>query len=320
MKEKLPQGERPEVKIVGNAPKDLKEGLRKIYATLFGEGHFTDLPEALYIRVQEKEIQKEQLDRDIIRACNDLTNEVLERNGSQPFDIPERNIHILSSEFYHQVHPTIGKVPAATLMERQAIIIDDETRKKLIEYASSILHEVFHLKGYFAEESSNTGTDKNEYTQIKYRVGLMISSLSKKDARLGRVHIKNFIGLNEAVVSIFESTHLQELLERINSPDRNTEDFLLEINNDDSYLPQIKVFRIIVESIAEAQEMTEEEVINLFYKAHNDGHILHVAKLIEKTFGKGSFRFIGTMDKGEKSAGRVMDYLQKQRRLRYKKE
>ena len=315
MKEKLPLGERPEVKIVGNAPKELKEGLRKIYATLFGEGHFTDLPEDLYLRVREKEIQKEQLDRDIIRACNDLTNEVLERNGSQSFDIPERNIHILPSEFYHQVHPTMGKVPAATLMERQAIIIDDEIRKKLIEYASSILHEMFHLKGYYAEESSKINGDKNEYTKSKYRLGFMIFSLSKKDRQLKGIHVKSFIGLNEAIVSTFESTHLQELLRRVAVPDMDTKNFPLETSGEDSYVPQKKVFKVIVESIAKAQDMTEEEVINLFYKAHNNGHILGVARLIEETFGKGSFRFIGTMDKGEKSAGRVMDYLQKQRRL-----
>jgi len=44
---------------------------------------------------------------------------------------------------------------------------------------------------------------------------------------------------------------------------------------------------------------SQEEVFDLFARAYFTGHVLEVARLIESTLGKGSFRKIGEETKGE---------------------
>jgi len=51
-----------------------------------------------------------------------------------------------------------------------------------------------------------------------------------------------------------------------------------------------------------------------FFRAHFDGRLLEIARLIEKSFGKGSFERIGAMDCNENSANLLMNYLIKQKR------
>lgn len=323
MKEKLPPGARPEIRIVGHdiSEKGKKEA-NKLLAGLFGESHLLDLSQEIRDKLKENEKEKDQIDVDIIRLANDITNELLEDLGCQTFDIPENNIHILPSGYYKEVHPSVRKSLAVTLIVVQAILINDELKTDPHGYAESMAHEMSHLKGYFAEElvrdiaKETAARDRNNHYDMRnYRAGLSIFSLSKKDRRLKSEQIVSFKGLNEAVVSSIDEECGKEVLARANlreisSQEKKEGNFYISL-----YYGQKRVLNFIIDSIAEREGVRAEDIRRQFYKAHFDGKILGLARMIEKTFGRGSFRFIGTMDKDDDSAKRVLDYLQKQKRL-----
>ena len=63
-----------------------------------------------------------------------------------------------------------------------------------------------------------------------------------------------------------------------------------------SYFKERAALKKLIQTLYEKNEdefESEEEVFNLFAKAAISGRLLPVARLIEKTFGKGSFRELG---------------------------
>jgi hypothetical protein len=319
MKEKLPLGERPPVRIVGKISEDSREKMVELVGRLFGEEHLLDLSKETYDKLKESETEKDQVDRDIIRAANETTNEILTQFGCQPFDIPERNIHILPPQFYIKEHGHPAKKSiGTTIMHMQAVLINEAIKSSPRDYVSTILHEMTHLKGYYSEEVI-PGDKEGSYQRRKYRMGFLVFSLSKKDKRLNQKQTSNFRGLNEAIVASIEEEYTDKIFTRIKDSESEASvqgDESEENGLEESYEEQKKVFKFIVGSIAETSGLSEEDIRHLFYKAHFNGNILGVARLVGETFGQEAFRFIGTMDsRDDESAKRVMDYLQKQKRL-----
>lgn len=342
-------GQRPEVRIVGQAPEEEKQKARHEIAKNFGGEHFLDLPEKLALKMEEQEKRKDELDSDLIGVANTITNELLEKLGPQSFDVPERNIHILPSEFYNSLHKDS---PSAVIKARQAIIVNSWLKEQGPRlYAKALLHEIAHLKGYYAEELvEESGDNGKGYQRKHYRVGFMIYTRRKKGSTHVQKHV-SFRGLNEAVTSLLEREFSEELLSRAvhptvrawqdkwhsdefqkligrlakeNSLRPEEIDYVYENKEDlqkskdiigQGYIPQMRVLEYIIKETAQEVEKNEDDIKNLFYKAYFDGNILTTARLVERTFGKGSFRFLGNMDKDDDSASRVLDYLKKQRRL-----
>lgn len=327
MKEKLPLGKRPEVRIVGKAPEEAKEEARKLLSALFGEYHLADMTEEMLQEIKEKELQKDRIDRDIIKAANEMINELLQQWGLQPFDIPDNNIHIIPDSLYGKIFTRmkIGDEMGATRLSQQAIFINGEFKNKdFLDYLTGLFHEICHLKGYYAEELIKNNSDS--YARKGYRIGFISAFPVEKLKRIGKNPkrtIVNFLGLNEAVVSDVVNVYTKEVLlkvgneEALKSIEQLNHEGLLEGK---SYLDQLEVLEFVIKSIAEKTNLDEKVVRTLFHKAHFSGNILEIGRLVEETFGKGSFRFLGTMDSGGKSALRVLDHLQKQKRLLEKKE
>jgi hypothetical protein len=199
---------------------------------------------------------------------------------------------------------------------------------------TTILHEITHLKNYLALEA-------HEDLLKPYRAGLKISASRKKEEKIG--FFTAFSGLNEAVVSEIEKRFLpqlirdnqflaeeyqwetskeaQELREKIAQEQGIKTDEIVWINKDGKdfnrfpYYEQRKVLNYIVDGLYEDNAdkfNSRDEVMKLFFKSHFDGRLLSIARLIEKSFGRGAFRIIGMMDERENSARLVMDYLKKQ--------
>ena len=56
-----------------------------------------------------------------------------------------------------------------------------------------------------------------------------------------------------------------------------------------------------------------EEVFKEFLKANFTGQLLGIARLVEQTFGEGSFRLLGNMTEDKSSAVLYLDSLRKAR-------
>ena len=86
------------------------------------------------------------------------------------------------------------------------------------------------------------------------------------------------------------------------------------------YLEERKVLYCIIDAIYEDGDFaSRDEVKQLFFNADFNGHLIEIGKLIDRSFGEGSFRMVGMM-KPEENALEVLDYLTKHRRFMKKNE
>ena len=88
------------------------------------------------------------------------------------------------------------------------------------------------------------------------------------------------------------------------------------------YLQHRRVLDYVCDEIQKQfpdQYQNAEDVFKEFLKAHFTGQLLSVARLVEKTFGKGSFRLLGNMGKENESAVLHLESLKKER-IRQKNE
>ena len=153
-----------------------------------------------------------------------------------------------------------------------------------------------------------------------------------------------FEGLNEAVVAEIEKKYLPEMVEHNDETKdewkwlQTEEAFTLKqkiaheneiqlseivwINRGGKdyrtypYGAQRQVLTYVVNSIwADGGFESREEVLNLFFQGHFNGKLLKIARCVEKSFGKGSFRMLAGMSKESNSAWQMLEQLKKKRRL-----
>src|SRR3989338_4959424 len=94
----------------------------------------------------------------------------------------------------------------------------------------------------------------------------------------------------------------QKTLEFLDSPTFSVLGELLDPQSLYSYTNERAGFASLVELLYEKNKNefdSYEDVFKLFSQAMFKGHLLPIARLIEKTFGKGSFRTIGQKTKDE---------------------
>jgi len=130
------------------------------------------------------------------------------------------------------------------------------------------------------------------------RGGITIASYDKKQ-QLYPSHIY-FEGLNEAIIEELTIRFGQGNFELIPELQRELID-----KNTYGYSEERKKLKEIIEKIYETNKDLEhfnssEDVFYIFAKAVMSGKTLKIARLIEKTYGKGSFRKLGEETKNKK--------------------
>jgi len=196
--------ERPAPKIVGPASPERKEEIKKMILSRFAEGHYDQLSEGQRRILESLEYPKRPFENLAIKQANKITNSLLEEFELRPFDIPERNIHIVPEKIYKEIEKE--DTDAITFQETQAIVMNAERLIHPIDKVSVILHEIIHLKNFLALEA-------HEDLYKPYQSGLKISSSHKKEKGTG--FFVAFSGLNEAVVSEMEKNISPSLLKRL---------------------------------------------------------------------------------------------------------
>ncbi len=329
-----PKFERPEPTVIGPASDETKESVKRLILERFGEKHLEQLSEEDREKLESSELKKEPYEKLVIERANKITNELLRDAGQSPFEIPERNIHDIPNRLFEKLEDD-GDTRAVTYSDQQSIFINSDKIRNPIDRSATILHEMTHLKSFLSLEV-------HEDDLFIHRAGLKVAPTRKKREDLG--YYNSFTGLNEAVVTEMEKTYLTQLLE-FNKFIRNEKewesseealktkgDIAKEKNMDPEeiicltkieggyeykifpYPAQRKVLHHTVNKIFEDNRKkfkSENEVMKLFFNAHFNGQLIEIGRLIEKSFGEGSFRIVGMMDDDSKSANRVMDYLKK---------
>lgn len=334
--EKLPSFERPAPRVVGPVSPEKRAAFSRRILENFGRKHYKQFPKEGKA-LKAAEYGKTPMEKRFIARANEFTNKLLVEAGLNPFDIPERNIHIVPKEAYKEVGDPDD--PGITRADKQAVFLNAEyVRGNKLIAAAIMLHEIIHTKEYLAVQISEEDNDP-------YRGGLQITSTFKKDERLGGGY-SAFRGLNEAVDEELEYRGIPEIIqdskmlvkewrwlqtdearalkEKIAHDKKIDADRILWISRDGSdyllrpYHGSRKMLGAITKAIYEDNQetfKTEDDVARVFFRAHFDGKILALARLIEKSFGEGSFRIIGAVRTENPSGFMTLDTLLKKRRL-----
>lgn len=332
-------------KIIGNASKEEKEEAAKELKSFLYEDHLGSVEKANLERLKINEYPKNEKEIFLINLINNETNKIMEDLGTKSFDIPERNFHIVPNELFKEIAGD-NLIGGIVDYKSQSIGLDvNSVRSHPIVFAIIAFHEALHLKSkQIVQVSKSDNEGAADVNKKFYREGLTINSpITKNEERKSHSH---FNGLHEAVVANEETKFISKLMdlnmfsdlkEWLNS-DKGMEEkmhiwhekkipideiFYIDMAQEKfysfGYMGQRKVLLYVCEEIAKDKGVSEEDIQKEFLKAHFSGKLLELAKMVEKTFGKGSFRELGNLDIEENSAYNVLESLKKFRLRRQKK-
>jgi len=336
--EKLPLGERPEPRTVGRGSFEAKAKTKREIIERF-QDNLVSFTEEHIAELKAAERDKTDEQKEGIKVANEITNEILREFGLQEFDIPEQNVHFVSAEEWAK-HPSVADVAMSTFPEKQLILAKGDYQPSArVSKALSLFHEMIHAKGHFSIDVDS------DVKHGPYRSGLTTHATYKKVEKSGNAVW--FDGLNEAVVAQIEMDYgnrvltsnpfLKDQVEYLSSNEvqkmkhdhakkRGIDPSEIEWigrDGDDievfyaSYPGQRRVLNYVVDQIcADGDFASRDDVMKLFFAAHFRDSLLPLGRIVEKSFGKGSFEFLGTMDRESDSGsvGRVLDFLTKRRR------
>lgn len=347
----------PEVKVVGGlSPEEKKtqteQESKKLRGFLY-EAHLSNIDDYRLRILQANEFPKSPEQRRIIEMVNEATNNLRKLAGVEPYNIPERNFHIVPDDLYGEIEEesfggeTVNS-SAMTIAGRQIMLFTSFARMHPIIFANEAFHETLHLKSpiILEEEKTNIQADSGEQKDILkkkcYRFGFEINSALKKD-KTGKEH-SHFSGLNEAFIALCEkhftkqiikemakkdeemkwlgTNEAQELKEKIAAKGGFSADDIFWLFKDGekwahlSYPWQREVLEYIISELHKVlpeEYPNEQAALVEFIKSYFTSKISLLAHSIEKVFGKGSFEVLGMMTSEKLSAILTLEYFQRHR-------
>lgn len=323
-----------QIKTVGDVSESDKRQVEEEYRSKLNEGHMAEFSPEYREEIEKDEMPKNEKQLLLIDLANKETNALLEKFGIESYDIPEKNIHMISSDLIEKIHGE--KISAISLMPNRLILLDKNFYNSPILFAAASFHEMLHLKSYFSlqlEKNQETG----EIRKAIRRVGMGVSaSLKKIDENYDHDH---FRGLSEAITAHTEKQFLKKAMflpilddERKSLESKENTDVIdnrlpASVDKDDvywidnetkeyfnvGYRKHREVLNYLCEEISKDNDLSMEDVHEKFLKAQLAGSLIELAKIIEKSFGAGSFRDLSNMNKNERMAINVLEILKKDR-------
>lgn len=242
----------------------------------------------------------------VIALANDATNRLLERRGLTPFTVPAKNIHVVKGnvQFTDQFVEEAGD--AFYRMTTENICI---STLPLMPFAHRVVHELRHMKGYnVLQVIEVAGSNGRHFISEIYRAGLISRGRNRKR--------EAFRALEEAIVEEDTARLLKEvfadplflkdrqqtahLLSRYFTKGKTNTNGIYYAYEDGSeircyspaYIEERKSLKMLLEKIVGKNRRrfaSTDEVFEIFARASMQGNMLPVARLMESTFGKGSF-------------------------------
>lgn len=293
----------------------------------------TDEKTEAYLKlVQAKQILKEQelsaFEREPTQEEKEIIFEVFDRlpdfikeyGASQERFTDFKQVHILDDHIINQdekiksffernidgrYSPSTGRIE----------ILQKESN--YMRMAHALVHELMHANSFFSItlKKDDEGTEQNLLASLR-RFGIS----SNEKCNIGNMDKQLFNFMNETVTEEltkrFCERYFPEMrllkdrftklkgtrtqIELLDSPTVAILSELLDSQSLYSYINERADFVSMVELLYETNKdefNSYEDVFKLFSKTMFQGHLLPIARLIEKTFGKGSFRTLGQKTK-----------------------
>lgn len=259
-----------------------------------------------------REIQKSNEHYQIIQTINTVTNELIMECGMESHEISPVNIHLVENS------DTVENIDAGFSPQGQMIILGEKAHKENMVFASSLLHETIHAKGYNSLRliEDETGTPS---TLAHHGGGLQVGS---KDGN--KLYLQNFdealtelitikllpkVYASPALVSEFQKQQLtkEKLRSKLGTSDELEDSYFFIVDNNGilidyephAYPLQRKTVSLLIEKIITSKTSlftTTEEVERFFIKSKMNGHLVELANVIDKSFGEGTFRKMAEVD------------------------
>jgi hypothetical protein len=327
----------PHIRIIGGAPAEKKEQVERRLFQAFSN-HLKSLSPQERELFEKFEYPKSEKELALIQFANEETSRLMQEAGIEPYDIPAENFHIVPSELYKKASGDTGT--ATTFYTKQGIIFDAEHfRDNPVYFGATTLHELLHLKAHFSVEVQG---DTSEASETPYREGVTVRAL-QSHGHHGRYH-RHFAGLHEGIVAETEkrlfsklldhpalakekewlsSNEAKEMKKKLAIQKELPEDDIIWIGRKGKgdwetvwYVQQRGVLMYVCDEIQKQfpdQYQSADDVYKVFLDAHFTGRLLPIARIVEKTFGEGSFRLLGNMDTDQASGVLHLESLKKAR-------
>ena len=325
----------PEFRIVGNASADKKTVERTKLEDAFHE-HRASLPPEIREELKRLEYPKSEKEIALINFANEETNRQMEEAGVESFDVPVGNHHVVPPESFAKFGRSRLTI-ATTDTHWQGIMYNaGEFRSNLVNFGTTAQHETDHLKEYRAFQ-----IDTNDKGALGYRAGVEVNS--RRAGSSGR-KVLHFRGLNEAIIVVQQKKSFARMLDlpvlaeekkwlaseealtrrkKLSDEFKVPEDEFVWVGKTDKdpklfgYYSQRKTLEYVCNEILEQfpkEYQTTDDVFREFQKARYTGDLIRIGRIVEDTFGHGSFRLLGMMtDEAPRGGDNTIEALKKKR-------
>lgn len=331
-----------EMRIIGKSTEQRKEVMGQLMELALQDPYELFSPKKRE-KIKRMEYPKSEEETEVLLFVDDKMKKLSSECGAEPYDIPVANTHIVPDELFYEINGSGNKLAdAGGIIGNQSIFMKaSAARKSTFVLGTLSAHEGFHLRGHLTRELNETESE-DDFELTNFREGISVNSTQKKNKN-GEVH-RHFEGAHEALASLMEKNMVPVLMEhplfaeykkwRESEEGKKTwselakklkvsEEEITWVNPEktDEYeklasLKQRKTLEYVFEEIQKQfpeQYETAEDVYKEFLKTQFTGRLLPVARLVEKTFGEGSFRMLGSMDTDKNSAIVTLEALKKAR-------
>lgn len=231
----------------------------------------------------KEELEKTATDLLLIDFAQKAVDEILGKFGrTNIVEIPPQNIHIFKKGGVWEL--THGKLDGGAHSTLNGDFIVDKIENNL-DFVLVIFHELVHAKCFNAAQLIK---EEGEERLAEYRSGFAMTSRDNK--------VNYFEDVNEAIVGLLTKKFFEDYV-------RKSELFKKEIEKIDEENIEVDTTRQkeVTLSLKYIDELykrnkdkySREEIVNMFLDAGINGNLFKVGRLIESTFGKGSFRELG---------------------------
>jgi len=274
-------------------------------------------------KLVEGELEKSSEQIEVCRLINDLTNEIRKEYGLETFDIPVENIHVFPLNLYFGDGSEVGGI---FYPENQNVIV--RQGGSLLEFADYVCHELIHFKSHGALQVTTEGE-----IDFQYRSGFKSASRDGKksyfrhiDEGLTEMISKQLIEKLKAENHTLFKRDIEET-ERVKQEYRDNKEVTEFFASGDilsaHFLPENDPNRLMGFNIKyipyaykgqrdcigelmdkiykkNSDQFTDtDEIYRLFVKGKLEGNYLSIGRIIDQTYGKGTFRKLGEVSSAE---------------------
>ncbi len=237
--------------------------------------------------IKDLELEKTERDLEVINFTQKEASEYISSlKKDNIFEVPIENIHILKDGGTNEY--TEGRLSTgAHSAVRGGILVD--RLKSDIEFSLILFHEFIHAKSIVVLQKIKG----DDHAESEYRSGFKVVSRDGKE--------EFFEDFDEAITELMTKQYYHNIvlkneifkdeIEQVSNGERSSLKFYKgdEIDKINSLIN--KLWELNKDKFS-----NREDIVKLFINAKVNGRMLAIGRLIEDTFGKGSFRKIG---KGE---------------------